>query len=85
MNAKAKLKVRNRGNSLAVRIPSAVAPAARLVHGQPVVVEAVDGGIGERPQSRPPRMTLSQKLRAFDPALHGGGLMADGAVGGEFS
>jgi len=84
MNAKAELKVQNWGNNLAVRIPSAVARAARLVNGQPVIVEAVEGNIVVRPQNRPPRMTLAQKLKAFDPSLHGGELMADTPAGKEF-
>jgi antitoxin MazE len=37
-----------------------------------------------KPQGRAPRMTLAQKLKAFDPKLHGGEQMADAPVGKEF-
>ncbi|MBD8524665.1 AbrB/MazE/SpoVT family DNA-binding domain-containing protein [Pseudomarimonas arenosa] len=84
MSAKAELTVQNWGNNLAVRIPASVARAARLVRGQPVVVEAVDGNVVVRPQGGPPRMTLEQMVKAFDPKLHGGELMADAPRGAEF-
>jgi hypothetical protein len=31
-----------------------------------------------------PKLTLTQKLKAFDPAVHGGELMVDASVGAEF-
>jgi hypothetical protein len=31
-----------------------------------------------------PKLTLTQKLNAFDPAVHGGELMVDDSVGVEF-
>lgn len=83
MAAKAKLRVLNWGNSLAVRIPAAVAREARLLNGQPVTVEAVDGVVLVKPQGRLPRTTLAQKLKHFDPSIHGGELMADRPVGKE--
>jgi antitoxin MazE len=84
MGIKAELTLQNWGNNLAVRIPSAVARAARLVSGQQVTIEAIDGNVIVRPQGRPPRLTLAQKLKAFDPELHGGELLADRAIGREF-
>jgi antitoxin MazE len=75
MGAQAELKVQSWGNNLAVRIPTAVARAARLVSGQPVRVEVVNGAVVVTPQGRPTR-TLAQKLRAFDPSAHGGEIMA---------
>lgn len=84
MSAKAELTVQNWGNNLAVRIPASVARAARLVRGQSVVVEAVDGNVVVRPQGGPPRMTLKQMVKAFDPKLHGGEMMADTPRGAEF-
>lgn len=84
MSTKAELTVQNWGNSLAVRIPASVARAARLVRGQPVVVEVVDGHVVVRPQGGPPRMTLEQMVKAFDPEVHGGELIADGPRGAEF-
>lgn len=84
MGVKAELKVQNWGNNLAVRIPSAVAKAARLASGQQVVVEVVDGNVVVKPQGRAPRTTLAQKLKAFDPRLHGGELTGDAPTGKEF-
>lgn len=84
MSAKAELTVQNWGNNLAVRIPASVARAARLVRGQSVVVEAVDGNVVVRPQGGAPRMTLEQMVKAYDPKLHGGELMADAPRGSEF-
>ncbi len=82
MTAKANLTVQAWGNSLAVRIPARVARAARLVVGQPVSVELADDALIVRPTGRP-KLTLEQKLKAFDPALHGGEAMANGRVGAE--
>ena len=83
MVTKAALKVQNWGNSLAVRIP-AVARTAHLVSGQEVSVQVVNGNIVVKPQGRAPQMSLAQKLKAFDPDLHGGEVMADSPVGREF-
>lgn len=82
MSRTARLKVQQWGNSLAVRIPAAVARSARFRVGQPVEVSAQEldvlvKAIGE------PRLTLAQKLAAFDPARHGGEAMATRAVGNE--
>ena len=84
MGAKAELTVQNWGNSLAVRIPASLARAVRLVRGQAVTIEANDGEIIVRPQGGPPRMTLEQMVKAFDPEIHGGELMADAPRGAEF-
>lgn len=83
MGAKAELKIQNWGNNLAVRIPSAVARSARLVSGQEVTVEVIDGNVVVKPQGRAPRLSLAQKLKAFDPRLHGGEVMAGAPVGSE--
>jgi antitoxin MazE len=84
MAAKAELKVQNWGNNLAVRIPASVARAARLVRGQSVIVEAVDGHVIVRPQVASTRLTLEQMVAAFDPRQHGGELIADAPRGQEF-
>ena len=70
------------GNSLAVRIPSAVAKAVGFKVGQPVEVSAQDSAvlviaIGQ------PRLTLAQKLALFDPKRHRGEEMATTLVGSE--
>ena len=70
------------GNGLAVRITSPVAKAARFTHGLPIKVEVVEGGVFLRAAGAP-KLTLAQKLKAFDPSLHGGEVMATGRVGAE--
>ncbi|MDZ7591745.1 MAG: hypothetical protein U5L05_13940 [Rubrivivax sp.] len=62
-----------------------VAKAARFARGLPVTVEVLAEGILVRPAASKPKLTLGQKLRAFDPAQHGGQAMADGRVGVEVS
>lgn len=70
------------GNGLAVRITAPVAKAARFTRGLPVRVEVVEGGVFLRAVGKP-KLTLAQKLKAFDPALHGGEVMSAGRVGAE--
>lgn len=71
------------GNGLGVRITSAVAKAAKFARGLPVTVEVVDEGILVRPTASKPKLTLAQKLKAFDPTIHGGESLPDGRVGAE--
>ncbi len=82
MAKSAVLTVQQWGNSLAVRIPAAVARSARFKVGQPVEVSAHDSNILVRALGEP-RLTLAQKLAAFDRALHGGEAMATRPVGYE--
>ena len=70
------------GNGLAVRITAKVAKAARFTRGQPIKVEVVEGGVFLRTAGKP-KLTLAQKLKAFDPAAHGGEVMATGRLGPE--
>ena len=70
------------GNGLAVRITAPVAKAARFTRGLPIKVEVVEGGVFLRAVGEP-KLTLAQKLKAFDPAVHGGEAMASGRVGAE--
>lgn len=84
MGAKAELTLQNWGNNLAVRVPAAVACEARLVRGQLVIVEAMDDRIVARPQGRLARMTIEQRVKAFDPKIHGGEAMRDAPRGVEF-
>jgi antitoxin MazE len=82
MSKTAALTVQQWGNSLAVRIPAAVARSARFKLGQPVVVSAEDSNVVIRSIGAP-RLTLAQKLAAFDPVKHGGEAMPTSAVGNE--
>ena len=70
------------GNGLGVRITAPVAKAARFARGLPVTVEVVEGGVFVRAAGKP-RLTLAQKLKAFDPKRHGGEAMASGRLGAE--
>ena len=70
------------GNGLAVRITAPVARAARFARGLPITVEVVEGGLFVRVAGKP-KLTLAQKLKAFDPKVHGGEAMAGGRVGAE--
>ena len=82
MSKTATLTVQQWGNSLAVRIPAAVARSAHFRVGQPVEVSVEDSNVVVRPLGEP-KLTLAQKLAAFDPALHGGEIMATTPVGNE--
>lgn len=82
MSKSAKLTIQQWGNSLAVRIPSAVARSARFSVGQPVEVTVEDSGVVVKPVGEP-KLTLAQKLAMFDPSKHGGESMVTGRVGAE--
>ena len=70
------------GNGLAVRITAPVAKAAKLTRGQPITIEVGAQGVLIRSTGKP-RLTLAQKLKAFDPKIHGGEAMKSGRVGRE--
>ena len=76
------MTVQQWGNSLAVRIPAAVARSARFRVGQPVEVSAQDSSVLVKALGEP-KLTLAQKLAAFDPALHSGEVIATRPVGNE--
>jgi len=82
MAKRATLTVQQWGNSLAVRIPAAVARSARFVVGQPVELSVGEEGVLVKRTGRP-KLTLAQKLAVFDPAQHGGEAMATHRVGAE--
>lgn len=76
------LKLQMWGNSLAVRIPSAIARTARLLPGQPVEISVEEVGVSIVPVGSRD-MTLTERLRQFDPSLHGGEAMVARRVGHE--
>jgi antitoxin MazE len=80
MSKSAKPTVQQWGNSLAVRIPAAVARSARFRVGQPVEVSAQDSNVLVKAIGEP-KLTLAQKLAGFDTALHGGEVMATRPIG----
>lgn len=79
---KAEQTIQEWGNGLAVRLTAPIARAARLTQGTSVTVEVVDEGVLLRVTGKP-KLTLAQKLKAFDPATHGGELAASGRIGAE--
>jgi len=70
------------GNGLGMRITAPLAKAAHVARGTPITVEVVEGGFFVRVAGKP-KLTLAQKLKAFDPKIHGGEVMASGRIGAE--
>jgi antitoxin MazE len=70
------------GNGLGVRITSPVAKAAHFSQGVPISVEVVKDGVLLRVVGKP-KLSLSQKLKAFDPVTHGGEVMTLTPIGKE--
>lgn len=79
---KAEQTIQEWGNGLAVRLTAPIARAASLAQGTSVTVEVVEEGVLLRVTGKPKR-TLAQKLKAFDPAKHGGETGASGRIGAE--
>lgn len=78
----ATLTLQQWGNSLAVRIPAAVARAAHFEVGQEVQVTSDEIGVTVKPVGQR-KLTLAEKLALFDPAKHGGEAMTTGLIGAE--
>jgi antitoxin MazE len=70
------------GNGLGVRITLPVAKAAHLTQGMPISVEVVKNGVLLRVVGKP-KLSLSQKLKTFDPLKHGGEVMTAAPIGKE--
>jgi antitoxin MazE len=80
MSRTAKLTLQQWGNSLAVRIPSAIARSAHFTVGLPVELTLTDASVLVTPIG-PPKLSLAQRLAAFDPAKHGGEVMVSAPRG----
>jgi antitoxin MazE len=76
------LDIKQWGNSLGVRLPAAVARAAHLHVDQRVRV-SVEGGQVVITSVTDTALTLEQRLARFDPARHGGEVMASKNIGAE--
>jgi antitoxin MazE len=76
------LHIKRWGNNLGVRLPAAVARAAHLEADQPVRLVVEDGAVVIRPIVAT-RLTLEQRLAAYDPSRHGGEVMPTGREGAE--
>jgi len=64
------------------RVLLLVDSVTRFARGLPVTLEVVNGGVLVRAAGKP-KLTLAQKLKAFDRELHGGEVMASGRIGAE--
>ncbi len=69
------LDLKQWGNNLGVRLPVNVARAAHLHVDQRVQISVEDGRVVITPINDAP-LTLEQRLVRFDPAKHGGEVMA---------
>jgi len=76
------LDLKQWGNNLGVRLPAAVARAARLSVDQRVRISVEDRAIIIRPVEEE-EPTLDERVALFDPARHGGEVMRSQAVGAE--
>ncbi len=76
------LDIKQWGNSLGVRLPVAVAREAHLHVDQQVRISVEDGHVVITPVTARP-LSLEQRLARFDPARHGGEVMASKAIGAE--
>jgi antitoxin MazE len=71
------------GNSHGIRLSRQLMQSLGVTPDTPLQVNVLGKGRLEL-VAKPVRTTLAQKLKAYDPALHGGELMADMPVGSEF-
>ena len=76
------LYIKQWGNSLGVRLPASVAREAHLHIDQRVRISVESGQVIITPVIDAP-LTLEQRLARFDPARHGGEVMASQAIGAE--
>jgi antitoxin MazE len=71
------------GNSQGIRLPRALLQALGLATNDQLQAHVVAPGRLEL-RAATKRLTLAQKLKRFDPAIHGGELFIDAPVGNEF-
>ena len=76
------LDIKQWGNNLGVRLPAAVARAAHLHADQRVRITVEGDRVVIMPIADAP-LTLEQRLALYDPARHGGEVMAIPAIGAE--
>lgn len=76
------LDIKQWGNNLGVRLPSAVAKAANLHADQRVRIAVEDGRVVITPEA-PAQLTLEQRLALYDASRHGGEVMVTPAIGAE--
>ena len=78
----ATLDIKHWGNSLGVRLPAAVARAAKLKADQRVRMTVEYGKVIIEPIDKA-RMSLAERLAAYDVQKHGGEVMSAAPLGAE--
>ena len=71
------------GNSHGIRLSRELMQAMQITPDTPLQAQVIEPGRLEL-RVNPRKLTLAQKLKAYDPAIHGGEMMADLPVGAEF-
>ena len=71
------------GNSHAIRLSRELMLAMGITPNTPLEAVVLAKGRLEL-RAKPSRLTLAEKLKLYDPVVHGGELMADGPSGHEF-
>ncbi len=71
------------GNSHGIRLSRELMQAMHITPDAQLHVQVIAPGRLEL-RVKPKTLTLAQKLKAYDPAIHGGELLVDVAVGAEF-
>lgn len=71
------------GNSHGIRLSRDLMLAMGITPDTPLEAHILAKGRLEL-RAKAQKLTLAQKLKAYDPAVHGGELIADKAVGAEF-
>ena len=71
------------GSSYGIRLNRELMQAMHTTSDTPLQVEVVEPGKFVL-RVVPTKLTLAQKLQAYDPMVHGGEVMADDPVGAEF-
>jgi len=82
MTTEAILAIKHWGNSLGLRLPSAVAREAGLRADQRVRITVEEDRVVIRPLENE-RPSLAQRLARFDPVRHGGEVMVTERLGAE--
>ncbi len=77
------LSITTWGNSHGIRLSRQLMQAMGVTPDTPLQVNQVSKGRLEL-VVKPTRQTLVQKLKAYDPAIHGGEILDGRAVGAEF-
>ena len=70
------------GNSHGIRLSRELMQAMQITPDTPLQVRVIEPGRLEL-RVKPKKLTLAQKLKAYDPAVHGGEVMAGMPVGTE--